>query len=173
MVVTQAVQGSSLGDKVSILGLEAMRSIDLASSKSAGLGAFLANEPQSGSPKDFESSSKQSCQECRTPSDLQLQVDKKVLDPSFLLSCCFISHLPHLLIKLPILLQQFHKNLKTAATSLCPLILKFLHLSLGQEQANLVRECFQASPQCHLHPLVACFLALLSHKLLCLLPLQR
>ncbi|CAK9259557.1 unnamed protein product [Sphagnum jensenii] len=68
---------------------------------------------------------KQSCQECRTPSDLQLQVDKKVLDPSFLLSYWFISHLPHLLIKLPILLQQFHTNLKTAATTLCPLILKF------------------------------------------------
>jgi hypothetical protein len=58
VVVSQAVQGSSLGDKVSRLGLEAMQSIDLASSKSAGLGSFLANEPQSGSSKGFESSSK-------------------------------------------------------------------------------------------------------------------
>jgi hypothetical protein len=58
VVVNQAVQSSSLGDKASRLGLEAMQSIDLASSKSAGLSAFLANEPQSGSPKGFESSSK-------------------------------------------------------------------------------------------------------------------
>ncbi len=44
---------------------------------------------------------------------------------------------------------------------------------LRARAANLVKECFQASPQCHLHTLVVCFLAFLSHKLLCLLPLQR
>ncbi len=152
VVVNQAVQGSSLGDKVSRLGLEAMQSIDLASSKSAGLGSFLENESQSGSSKGFEFSSKTELPGMLDSFRPSAAGDKKVLDPSFLLSCWFISHLPHLLIKPPILLQQFHKNLKTAATTLYPLILKFLHLSLGQEQANLVRECFQASPQCHLLP---------------------